>query len=690
MTAPHPPLVRRVRRVVGRSLAGLRAAPYLRRWLVLGALIGVVAGLGSAAFLGLLHAATHLILGTIGGFTPATPAGEGGIHASSGFTRPWAIPLVVAGGMVLTAFLVHRFAPEAEGSGGDAAIDAAHHNPTGLRFRAAIVKMLAAALTIGSGGSGGREGPTAQISATFGSVLARTLNLSPADARIAVSSGIASGIGSIFRAPLGGAILGAELPYRDDVEVQALVPSLVASVVGFTVFGTFFGFDPIFGDLGDYEFAQVRDLLFFAILGVAAGLVGRVYITVLHRLSDALGRLRLLPGDWPNRLGKPLVAGLAVGGLGLAIPGVLGTGYGEVQQVMDAETVLGLPLWLVIALPFAKILATTLTIGSGGVGGIFGPGMVVGGVTGAVVWRVLELTGLPVPDSPVPFVIVGMITCFGSIAHAPLAVMLMVAEMTGNLSLLAPAMVSVALGVLVVGDSSIYLAQLTNRAALPANRLAFGLPMAAAVPVRSVMAPPRLVLRGDEPARAARVRLSAAGVPGAPVVAGDGQFLGVVSRQMLAALADRGPTTPVARLVDAEAPSLPDDATLDHAVDALASSRYGWVPVLDRSMAIAGVLAVSDLVSGYRLALKDATRRLVRSADGSSLMEVDVKAGAAADGAAIRDLALPHPLIVLTVLRGSELVFADATTVLRAGDQLTLLAGRSTAAAVERYFGTQA
>ena len=133
-----------------------------------------------------------------------TPAGEGGHRASATFTRPWALPLVVGLGALLGAILVFRFAPEAEGHGTDAAISAVHHNPRGIRFRAVVVKIVASALTIGSGGSGGREGPTGQISAGFASLLARELDLSPADARIAVVTGIGSGIGAIFGAPLGG------------------------------------------------------------------------------------------------------------------------------------------------------------------------------------------------------------------------------------------------------------------------------------------------------------------------------------------------------------------------------------------------------------------------------------------------------------------------------------------------------
>lgn len=670
-----------MRRVVHRSLAGLRSAPYVRRWLVIGALIGVVAGLGAALFLFLLQTATHLLVGVVGGYIEATPAGEGGIHAASAFTRRWAIPLVAAGGMIASAVLVRRFAPEAEGHGTDAAIDAVHHHPTRLRGRAAVVKMLASALTIGAGGSGGREGPTAQISATFGSILARVLNLSPADARIAVSSGIAAGIGSIFRAPLGGAILGAELPYRDDVEVDALVPSLVASVVGFDVFGSFYGFDPIFGDLGGYHFAAVGDLIFFAVLGVAAGLVGRVYIVVFRRLSALVKRVRL---HW---LVKPVIAGALVGGIGMAVPGVLGTGYGDLQQVMLAPALLGLPLWVVIALPFAKILATTLTISSGGVGGIFGPGMVIGGVAGAVVWRLSELVTAATPASPVPFVIVGMIACFGSIAHAPLAVMLMVAEMTGNLSLLAPAMVAVALAVLVVGDSTIYVAQLKNRAALPAHRLAFGLPMAAAVSVTAVMAAPRVVLDAAMPAPVAAARLAAANVPGAPVVTATGEYLGVVSRAALQAMSDHGPSAPAGRLADAQAITLSIHATLAEAVDAVATSTTGWVPVLDESRSVVGVMAGSDLVRGYQLGLKDATRRLARTAAGTVLGEREVGAGTPADGVAIRDLGLPPHVVVMSVLRGEELIFADGATILAAGDRLAILTGRGSAAAFDHIFG---
>ena len=359
-------------------------------------------------------------------------------------------------GGLISGFIVFRFAPEAEGHGTDAAIGAYHHGPRRIRARIPLVKIVASAITIGSGGSGGREGPTAQISAGFGSFLARLLDLDARDARIAVAVGIGSGIGAIFRAPLGGAVLGAEILYRDDVESEALVPSFIASIVGYSIFGSVVGFTPIFGQQSQATFTQPAQLLYYAVLGIAAGLVGLLYVETFYGLTRWFRR-------WPlPRSIRPAIAGVAVGTMGMFLPGAMGTGYGWLQSGFSAS-ILGLPLWVVLILPFAKILATSLSIGSGGSGGIFGPGMVIGGLLGAGLWRLLEPVAPGLPADPTPFTIVAMMALFGSIAHAPLAVMLMVAEMTGNLSMLAPAMVAVGLATFVVGDHTIYENQVRDR-----------------------------------------------------------------------------------------------------------------------------------------------------------------------------------------------------------------------------------
>ncbi len=440
-----------------RLIAALHSNSYLGKWLIVGAVIGVVAGLGSVAFFAALEMATRLLLDTLGGFSPPTPINESAGFVKHGFTRPWAVPLVVGCGGLVSGLLVTRFAPEAAGGGTDAAITAAHEDPLGVRLRSSFIKMIASAITIGSGGSGGRAGPSAQMSAGFASTIARVFGLDRDGARIAVTIGMGAGIGSIFRSPLGGAVLGAELLYRKDIETAAVLPGLVASVVAFIVFGTFEGFAPILGHLPGLHLSHPAQLVYYAVIGLAAALAGRMYDKTFWTVHRAFGRMTLPP--WL----VPAIGGVLVGCLALVFPQVLGTSYGWVQE-MTSRDLLSLPLWLVLLLPLAKILATSLSIGSGGSGGIFGPGLVIGGFVGAGVWRILEPFAPGVPLDPAPFVIIGMMAAFGSIGHVPIATMLIVAEMTGSLALLAPALVAIGVASLVVGDHHIFHAQKTSRA----------------------------------------------------------------------------------------------------------------------------------------------------------------------------------------------------------------------------------
>jgi chloride channel protein, CIC family len=215
---------------------------YLLKWLFISTLIGLVAGIGALAFYEAIHFSTQLLLGKLVGYLPPDPAGEGtmGIMPFWSAARPWLLPIVTCAGGLLSGIIVFKFAPEAEGHGTDAAI-AAFHQGKPIRARIPLVKLVASAITIGSGGSAGREGPSAQISAGFGSLLGNLLHLDLQDRRIAIATGIGAGIGAIFRAPLGGAVLAAEILYKHDLEVEAIIPALIASIIGYSVFGAWFG-----------------------------------------------------------------------------------------------------------------------------------------------------------------------------------------------------------------------------------------------------------------------------------------------------------------------------------------------------------------------------------------------------------------------------------------------------------------
>jgi CIC family chloride channel protein len=472
-------LLRTIRTIGQPVIGGFEGSRYLLKWLVLGTAIGIVAGIGAVLLFRGIELATQFFLGDLVGYLPPRPIGEGK-PVREAMARPWLLPVATALGGLISGIIVFTLAPEAEGHGTDAAIDAIQHKAGKLRARVPPIKLVASAITIGSGGSGGREGPTAQISAGFGSLMSQWLGLSVADRRIAVSAGMGAGIGAIFRAPLGGAVMAAEILYIHDLEVEALMPSLIASIVGYSIFGAIEGWEPIFGAQPSLGFQDPLTLVYYAGLGIACGLVGMLYAWTFYNTAGAFNRLRL-----PQWL-KPALGGLLVGLLGLKVEGALHTGYGWVQIGMS-DQLMTLPLWLVLVLPFAKILATSLSIGSGGSGGIFGPGMVIGGMLGAAVWRLGEGVLPQMPNSPATFVIIGMMALFGGIAHAPLAVMLMVAEMTGNLSLLAPAMVAVAVSTALVGDHTIYRAQLPDRSHSPAHRVRFGIPLLSTVLVRDAM-----------------------------------------------------------------------------------------------------------------------------------------------------------------------------------------------------------
>lgn len=440
----------------------IRNSGYLRKWLILGVAIGVIAGLGAVVFYLALKYTGEFLLGYLGGYDVPTPTGDGGSRGSTGFDRPWAIPLITTGGALLSAAIVAKFAPEAEGHGTDNAIEAVHTDPRSIRARVVLVKMISSTLTIGSGGSAGREGPTAQISAGFGSLLTRWLNLSDADGRVAVSLGIGSGIGAIFGAPLGGAVLAASIIYREDFDYRSLIPGFITSGTAYAVFGSILGFDPMFGFIApDYRFDPTQ-LPWFLVIGIVAAAIGYLYARTFYGTVALSKRISVPAGP----VLKPAIGGLLVGLMALAIPQILASGYGWVQLAADKDTLLAIPLWIVIVLPVAKIVATSLSIGTGGSGGIFGPGIVIGGFVGAAIWRLADLAGAPaLPDGPGVFIIVAMMACFGSVAHAPLAVMIMVAEMTGSFSVIPGAMVCVGIAYLLISRTnvSIYKSQRLNR-----------------------------------------------------------------------------------------------------------------------------------------------------------------------------------------------------------------------------------
>ena len=646
-----------------RSRLARVSSQQLARAVWLGVVIGVLAGVAAIAFVEAIEFAREHLLVRIAGYHPPEPLGEGSPEAM-GPDRRWALPVVLALGGLISGLLTFWFARETAGAGADPAIEAFHTGGGRMRARVIPVKLLASAATLGSGGTAGREGPTVQIAGAIGSVLGQRLGLGAVERRKALVAGMGAGVGAIFRAPLGGAMIGAEMLYKHDFEADAVLMALISSIVAYSIFGSYSDFDPIFGGATEFAFSRPEELIYYAVLGVICGLLGLLYAGAFHRTTDLFEKWSI--PFWV----KPAIAGLLVGGIGMGAPEAIETGYGWVQQTFTEEGVNNFPLLLLVALPFLRIVTTSLTVGSGASGGIFGPGMVIGGLTGAALWRLgQDLPGFPA--EPGPMVIIGMIAMFGAIAHTPLAMLLMVAEMTGNLSLLAPAMVAVAIATLLVGDTSIYRSQVESRADSPAHRDRFAFPLLTALPAyRAVVPIPVLEdsLSPQQALEALRGARSARGV----VVDSHGKLLGEVDLETVRTAADNGSSTmgdlaqPVPAVVLADMP-------LDEALDLLTNHERRWLPMTDgENGQVLGSIDARALMRSYRRAVRSQVRPLTPVTEDVHSMEVVLPEESPLVGETLATAKLPPGVRILTIGRDGVVQVPHGGTVLRVGDRVTL------------------
>jgi CIC family chloride channel protein len=430
-------------------------ASFLRKWGLIGVLVGAGTGLGALALIWLIQFIRHWLLERLVGYAPPLPGGEGG---QAGYVfhmaRPWLLPVVTTGAGLVGGFLTWKLAPETAGIGTNAAIRAFHANEK-LKPKTSVLKLLTSALTIGGGLTSGREGPIAQIGAAIGASIAGILKLTAKERNLALAAGLGAGIAAIFKAPLAGAIIGAEIFYTEDFEVEALVPGLVASVIGYSMVGSVTGFQPIFNPPSEVlQFDHPLSLVLFAVLGVGCGLLARFLFAVYFRTERFFKR-------FPLWLAAGL-GGLCTGIVGLAIPSVVGTGYGWAQFAISQQVDLLPPLMLLVA-AFAEIISASLTLGSGNSGGIFGPSVVTGGMFGGAFGYAAHYLFPSVVEHPGNFAIVGMVAFFAAAAKAPISTIIMISEMTGGYGLLAPAMFAVVTAFILSGRKTIFPAQVHSR-----------------------------------------------------------------------------------------------------------------------------------------------------------------------------------------------------------------------------------
>jgi len=438
------------------------------RLITLSAILGVVGALGAQLFIWLLNMAELKILTFISGYKFITVSQSHTMLAVPPTHWYWLVPVATTLGGLISGVLVYGLAPEAEGHGTDAAVKGYHRTAGRIRYRIPIIKTIASAVTIGSGGAAGREGPTAQIAAGVGSMIGGILKLPDEERRVLLLVGMAAGLSAIFKSPLGTAIFAVEILYSTMAfEGRYLTFTLVASAVAYAVTGLFDGWSPLFILPHDVSFGAPVDLVWFVVLAALAGALGALLPTIFYRTRDKFHELPI-----PNML-KPALGGLGVGLLGILAPPLLGGGYGYVQLALQGGT--GIAIWMLLLLMVGKIIALSLTVASGGSGGVFAPSLYVGAMLGAafaMLLHTIHVTGIPTTA----LAVVGMAALFAGAARVPIASLVMVAEMTGGYHLIMPTMLAVAVSYVVqvaltrnAKYPTLYEAQETIPAASPAN-----------------------------------------------------------------------------------------------------------------------------------------------------------------------------------------------------------------------------
>jgi CIC family chloride channel protein len=363
-------------------------------------------------------------------------------------------PLVPMVGGLIVGPIVYKFAVEARGHGVPEVMLAVARKGGIIRPRVALAKSIASAICIGSGGSAGREGPIVQIGSAIGSSIGQLFKMSGSRVKILVGCGAAAGISAVFNAPIAGVIFALEV-ILGDFAVKTFSPVLLSSVVASVVSRTFLGNHPAF-DVPDYTLVSAWEIPLYMLLGTVCGSVAVLFTTILHKTEELFERIRVKPYL------KPAIGGLILGIIGVFYPQVFSDGYEAIRLTLYGNMV----IWLMLILILLKIIATSLTLGSGNSGGIFAPSLFIGAVTGGAFGYFIHQMFPDITATEGAYALVGMAALVGGTTHAPITAILIIFEMTSDYRIILPLMVAVVFSTLVarrIFEPSIYTIKLIKR-----------------------------------------------------------------------------------------------------------------------------------------------------------------------------------------------------------------------------------
>ncbi len=582
----HEPIVERLRHILGRL-----SPSESTKGLALAIAVGVAAGLGAVAFRWMIKGFQWVFF-------------KEGAEAFSFMGNYYVIVLPVIGGLVF-APLIYFLAREAKGEGPPDVMRAVAVGGGRIRSRVAAIKIVVSSICIGSGGSVGREGPIVQIGSSVGSALGQWFKLPDEWLKTLVLCGAAGGIAATFNAPVGGVFFALEVVSRR-VTTRRLFNVMVSAIAAEYVAWMFLGANPSF-TIKPYTLGSYWEILPYIVLGILAGLLSVGFIRFFFKVEDFFNSVKV------HALLKPALGGIAIGLMGYYYSGIFGVGYGGSYGMgglfvssgpVDGMLAGQIGLGILIALLFLKIIATSVTLGSGGSGGIFAPSLFIGAALGGVFAMLAQKLFPNIISSSGAYSLIGMAAFFAAVVHGPLTAIVLLVEMTRDIQLLLPLMTAVVVAMLTArafSKYSIYTLRLKRSGVYIHEEEV--VPLMKTITVEEAMTRDFPTVPYIMPVSELLTKLAETGHHGFPVVDEDGRLFGVVT--LTDVEASRSSSIPNLKVGDIATKSpmvaYPDQSVYD-ALMKLGAKDVGRIPVVDRKdrTRLLGVLRRHDIINAYK------------------------------------------------------------------------------------------
>jgi CIC family chloride channel protein len=513
-----------------------------------------------------------------------------------GFMGKYHVILLPALGGLIVRPLIYFFAREAKGHGVPEVMRSVLAGGGKIRPRVAAVKALASSICIGSGGSVGREGPIIQISSALGSAIGQLFRLTEEKTKTLVGCGAAAGIAATFNSPLGGIFFAMEVILRE-YGLRNFSSVVLSAVTATVISRSFLGNQPAF-QVPPFDLYDISDFLYYLVFGLLAAVIAWLFIQTLYKSEDLFAKIKM-----PEYF-KPVLGGLSIGIIGIYFPQVFGVGYEVIEASVRGELV----LWIVITLVFLKILATSLTLGSGGSGGVFAPSLFIGALLGEgfgiLAHRIIPGTVIP----PGAFALVGMASVFAGISQAPISAILLLFEMTGSYKILPPLMITCVISALLVrwkSKYSIYTLKLIRRG-IDVEKYKYG-DLMESITVAEAMLTDVITVSHTDNVRKVGLMIKTTNHRGFPVLGNDKLLVGMVTREDINKALGKGDAeAEIKSIMSKDLIICYPNESLKTALHKMASRNVGRIPVVERGSEgnLMGILTRKSIISAYNKALE--------------------------------------------------------------------------------------